>query len=85
MLRIGLIELFSVGGSIAAILAYFNNRKNKKNTRLEATFVGGPLDGRKLGVSSYTPLYLHKDISLPGDALYKHNGDGLYVFDEYVQ
>ena len=84
-LRIGLIELFSIGGSIAAILAYFNNVKKKKDKRVTAHFIGGPLDGEDKKLARFNAVYVHKDFDQPGDALYKHKGYGYYVFDEFVE
>lgn len=85
MLRIGLIDLFVMGSCIVTILGYYNSRKKKVRNRLTATFVGGPLDGQSKGVSRYNAIYTHKDLSQPGDAVYKNRGDGIYEFDEYVE
>lgn len=61
---------------------YFSSRYIRaKNTQLilkEAYFEGGPLDQQTHKLKSLPNEYMF------GDAVYQHNGGGVYVFQDYL-
>jgi hypothetical protein len=77
------IEIFVVA-LVAAFLWYWFKSKSKPKPRSEATFIGGPLDSTTKKFVSFPAVYTVFDRQRLGTAVYKHEGNGLYSFDEYI-
>ena len=84
MIRFLAVDLFVILGSLAGVGMFCRNviqnrRNNRSVDRVEATFIGGPLDGQKRDIiPNATYVYRHKSLLAP--AAYKHTGWNIYEY-----
>lgn len=77
-----LIELLLIGGLLTGVGFYFTQKhiRASKIAKVlkEAYFQGGPLDNQTHKLKSLPNTYLF------GDAVYRHDGGGIYTFQDYL-
>ena len=76
------IEIFALLFFAWFVLTWIRSRK-KSRTTLGAYFSGGPLDGKVLKLETLPPVYTHYE-GRGKSAVYKTQGNGVYLFDDYV-
>lgn len=76
------IEVFALLAMVIFILSWLRSRRKRRLVH-EAFFSGGPLDGtsRKL---PELPAVFQDHLPKGKVAIYKHQGMGVYLFDDYV-
>ncbi len=77
-LLIPLVGFVFIFGGVTAAVRYYVNMQKIASVMKEAHFDGGPLDGTVQKLKTLPEEYHY------GDAIYRHNGGGIYQFEDYL-
>jgi hypothetical protein len=83
-MRFLFIDVIGFGGIlvIGGIVVNQMKAKRRKQAMMKVEFIDGPLDGQ---TKVMYPRAVYQYRTPRGVAVYKHEGLGLYLFDEYVE
>lgn len=81
MVRFITFDLIFIGSALAGLATFARSlKKKRKEVKVFANFVGGPLDGQSKYILP-NASYVYRNSELPSPVLYKHTGYNIY---EYV-